>query len=198
MVNRLISGDCMTRVSSNAVQPTNVQTQRGFAYVLLLIVIAVLGIVAGNTVSLGSQISRRDAEQSLLVIGGEFEAALRSYAGIGNALNAPNARGPRALEDLLKDPRSALVRRHLRQIYADPLTGKAEWGLVKDASGAIVGVYSLAEGLPIKRSSFEARQAHFEEALTYQAWIFGLPEASRIAAGSGIALGNGSAPPIRR
>ena len=182
MVNRLISGDCMTRVSSNAVQPTNVQTQRGFAYVLLLIVIAVLGIVAGNTVSLGSQISRRDAEQSLLAIGGEFEAALRSYAGIGNALNAPNARGPRALEDLLKDPRSASIRRHLRQIYADPLTGKAEWGLVKDASGAIVGVYSLADGQPIKRSGFETRQAHFEEALTYQTWIFGLPEAARIAA----------------
>jgi type II secretory pathway pseudopilin PulG len=158
------------------------RAQQGFAYALLLIVIAVIGIVAGNSLSLGSLVSRRDAEQNLQAIGGEFEAALRSYAGIGAALNARNARGPRALEDLLKDPRSTSIRRHLRQVYADPLTGKAEWGLVKDSAGFIVGVYSLADGQPIKRSSFDARQAHFEEAQAYSAWIFGLPEAARIAA----------------
>jgi type II secretory pathway pseudopilin PulG len=180
--NHLINGDLMYRKTHGQTQPST--TQEGFAYVLLLIAVAVIGIVAGNSLSLGSLVSRHHAEQSLLAIGGEYEAALRSYSGIGAALNAPNSRGPRSLEDLLKDPRSPSIRRHLRQVYADPLTGKEEWGLVKDSAGFIVGIYSMAEGQPIKRSGFEARQAHFEDAPNYRAWIFGLPEAPRIAATS--------------
>ena len=102
--------------------------QTGFAYVFLLIAVAMIGFIASNSVSLGSQMARRDAEFSLLAVGGEFEKALRSYAGV--PVGAPNVatatasngassnlRGPRTLEDLLKDPRSPNVRRHLRQIY---------------------------------------------------------------------------------
>jgi type II secretory pathway pseudopilin PulG len=149
----------------------------GFAYVLLLVLIAVLGLIAGNTVSAGSALARRDAEATLLVIGAEFETALRSYAGVGNARVAPTARGPRSLEELLKDPRSPGIRRHLWQIYADPLTGKPDWGLVKDNAGFIIGVYSQAEGIPIKQEGFDIRQASFVQAQTYQQWVFGLPAA---------------------
>lgn len=152
------------------------QRQNGFAYILLLVSIAVIGIVASSSLSVGALVSRRDAEQNLLTVGMEFEQALRSYAGIpGKAINVPIARGPRTLEELLKDPRSPAVKRHLRQIYADPLTGKAEWGLVKDPAGFIVGVYSLAEGTPIKRTGFDGVQTHFEEATSYSGWAFGLP-----------------------
>ena len=158
--------------------------QTGFAYVLLLISVAVIGIAASASVSLGSQLARRDTEQSLLAIGNEFEQALRSYAGVpvdalvnSNANVGLGARGPRTLEDLLKDPRSANTRRHLRQIYADPMTGSAQWGLVKDPSGSIVGMYSLADGKPIKQTGFAAKWAHFEEAGDYSAWVFGLPNA---------------------
>jgi type II secretory pathway pseudopilin PulG len=150
----------------------------GFAYVLLLILIAILGLVAANTVSAGSALARRDAEAELLAIGAEFEVALRSYAGVGNAIVAPTARGPQTLEELLKDPRSPGIRRHLRQIYADPLTGKPQWGLVKDQSGLIVGVYSLAEGIPIKQEGFDVRQAGFAQAQSYRQWVFGLPGAA--------------------
>jgi type II secretory pathway pseudopilin PulG len=150
--------------------------QQGFAYLLLLLAIALISLAATASVSLGSTLARRDAERELLAIGAEFEVALRSYAGIPMAgpTGAVSAgRGPKSLDDLLKDPRVPGTRRHLRQLYADPLTGKAEWGLVTDAGGSIVGVYSLAAGVPIKRSGFEPRWAHFEEAPAYRQWVFG-------------------------
>jgi type II secretory pathway pseudopilin PulG len=161
------------------VQRRNISASaRGFAYVLLLIAISVIGIVASASLSLGSQIARRDAEQHLLAIGSEFEQAIRAYAAVPtNATSAANARGPRSLEDLLKDPRSASPRRHLRQIYADPLTGKDAWGLVKDPAGFVVGVYSLADGKPIKQTGFAMQQVGFEDAETYASWVFGLPNA---------------------
>jgi hypothetical protein len=46
------------------------------------------------------------------------------------------------------------TRRYLRQLYADPLTGRREWGLIRDALGSIQGVYSLADGRPIRRQGF--------------------------------------------
>ena len=159
--------------------------QTGFAYILLLVSIAVIGIVASSSLSVGALVSRRDAEQNLLTVGKEFEQALRGYAGeLAAGINAPNARGPRTLEELLKDPRAPAVKRHLRQIYADPLTGKAEWGLVKDPAGFIVGVYSLSEGKPIKRTEFDGSQAHFEAATSYSEWIFGLPAARQRVIGT--------------
>lgn len=140
----------------------------GFAYMLLLVAVAVIGVAAASSVSLGSTLARRDAEQELLAIGAEFERALVSYGGV-----APGARGPRTLEELLADPRSPQVRRHLRQVYADPLTGKSDWGLVRDSQGFIVGVYSLAEGTPIKRRGWPAHRAAFEEQESYAGWVFG-------------------------
>ena len=159
---------------------------RGFAYVLLLAAVAIIAVAATASLRIGVQMSRRDAEQSLLYVGSEFERALRSYAGMPASanVNASNvatnqallsARGPRTLEELLKDPRTPGIRRHLRQIYADPMTGQQTWGLVKDPAGFIIGVYSLAEGTPIKQTGFAPHQAGFEQAQAYGTWVFGLP-----------------------
>jgi type II secretory pathway pseudopilin PulG len=147
----------------------------GFAYVLLLLAIALISIAATTAVSLGATMARRDAELQLLAIGAEFQRALNSYAGVPLGAAAPvmPGRGPKSLEDLLQDSRAPGVRRHLRQVYADPLTGKSEWGLVKDSQGTITGVYSLAQGTPIKRSGFDAPWAGFEEAQGYGQWVFG-------------------------
>jgi type II secretory pathway pseudopilin PulG len=151
---------------------------RGFAYVVLLIAVAVIAIAATASVSLGASMARRHAEQELLAIGLEFRQALHSYAGLPPGMAAPAlARGPRSLDDLLRDPRAPGVRRHLRKLYADPLTGKAEWGLVTDPQGFIVGVHSLAEGEPIQRAGFDPRLLGFEDAAGYRQWVFGLQPA---------------------
>lgn len=160
------------------------QTEFGFAYVALLVMVAVLGLLASSSLRIGAQMSRREAEQSLLAVGGEFERALYSYVGAtvnnnvaGVSTAAIGARGPRTLAELLKDPRTIGVRRHLRQIYADPMTGQMEWGFVKDPAGYILGIYSKSSEHPIKQTGFEPTQAHFEDAVDYSQWIFGLPNA---------------------
>jgi type II secretory pathway pseudopilin PulG len=136
--------------------------QRGYSYLLLLVLIAVLGAASSAAVSLGATVERRDAEQHLLVIGESFQQALASHAG-----------RPRELEELIKDPRVPGIRRHLRRIPIDPLTGRDSWGLVRDAQGGIVGVHSLAPGMPLKRTGFDPRSNTFEEARSYRQWVFG-------------------------
>lgn len=124
--------------------------------------------------------ARRDAERELLAIGAEFQQAFRSYAGIAAGAVAPmSGQGPRSLDDLLKDPRVPGVRRHLRQLYADPLTGKSEWGLVLDAHGRIVAVHSLAAGKPIRQAGFEPQFTAMENAESYRQWVFGIAGAER-------------------
>ncbi|MDZ4281192.1 MAG: type II secretion system protein [Hydrogenophaga sp.] len=134
----------------------------GFAYLLLLVLIAVLGVASSAAVSMGASIARRDAEQHLLTIGAAFQQALASHGG-----------RPRELDELLKDHRVPGIRRHLRRIPFDPLTGRDSWGVVRDAQGGIVGVHSLAPGKPLKRRGFNSRWKAFEEAGSYRDWVFG-------------------------
>jgi type II secretory pathway pseudopilin PulG len=166
------------------VLPPGGDLEQGFGYVFLLVLIAVLGGVSAYALEEGQLMSRRQAEQELLSVGRSFEEAQYSYSGVrpsepnsGPLPGVLTATGPAQLEDLLKDPRVPGVRRHLRKIYPDPLTGKTEWGLVRNQAGHIVGIHSLSTGTPIKKSGFDARYAHFGEAERYQDWRFGLPVA---------------------
>jgi type II secretory pathway pseudopilin PulG len=155
--------------------------QAGVAYLLLLVAIAIIGISAAAAVSIGSAVARRDAEVQLLAIGAEFQRALASYAGVpAGAAAAPGARGPRDLQDLLRDPRQPGIRRHLRKVYADPLTGKDDWGLLRDSEGFIVGVYSLADGRPAKRTGWPPEWSGFEDQDSYAGWVFGLRAAAAL------------------
>jgi len=146
----------------------------GFAYVLLLIVLAVVGIVSAASVTLGAAMTRQAAEDELLVIGAEYERALASYRK-GKAPGQLN-RSPKSFADLLRDPRFPGTKRHLRKIYADPLTGRMDWGLVRAADGSIAGIYSLADGVPINRGGFQAQWLRFTDAKGYADWVFGLDE----------------------
>lgn len=154
------------------------QAQRGFGYLLLLLLLAVLAVAATGSVALGHAMERRAAERALLETGEQFRQALLSWRRVGGS----GAQGPAELNELLRDPRVPGVRRHLRRLPHDPLTGRAEWGLLRDTNGRIVAVYSLAEGTPIQRDNFDGlRQAGFEEAENYQQWRFGAVPVARAA-----------------
>ncbi len=154
----------------------------GFTYIGILILIAIIGISTAATLKLGAIMQRRIAEERLLTIGSEFRNALESYA---NASAPGRPRSPRSLQDLLKDPRSPALRRHLRTIYIDPITGDDHWGLVPTISGpGIAGIYSLAQGTPIKIGNFEPRFEDFEGQLSYQNWIFAPPTSAITVAGT--------------
>jgi type II secretory pathway pseudopilin PulG len=144
--------------------------QHGFTYLGLLILVATIGIASAATLQVGSALQRRAAEEELLEIGAELRNALISYA---NATPAGQKRAPASIQDLLKDPRYPGVKRHLRKLYADPLTGKEEWGIVEAIDGSgIVGFYSLSGAQPIKIDKFDPVFQDFAGKSSYQEWRF--------------------------
>lgn len=144
--------------------------QRGFTYLGLLILVAIIGIASAATLQVGSALQRRAAEEELLEIGAELRNALISY---GNATPAGQKRAPASIQDLLKDPRYPGIKRHLRKLYADPLTGKEEWGIVEAIDGGgIVGFFSLANAQPIKIDNFDPVFHDFAGKSSYQEWRF--------------------------
>lgn len=162
----LLSHHCLTPAA---------RTQAGFIYLALLLAVALLGLTAAHSLELGAAFMRREAEVQLLADGLALRAALRSYAHLPSGPGAPpGARGPRQLEELLRDPRVPGLRRHLRRIPVDPLTGRREWGLVRDAEGFITGIHSLAAGRPIRQAGFDPLLAGFENAASYREWVFRL------------------------
>lgn len=150
-------------------RPQAARIERGFTYIGLLILMSIIAIAATASIQLGSITQRRGAEQELLFLGVQFRAALTSYA---NASPAGQPRAPKSFEQLLRDPRVLGVRRHLRRVPVDPLTGKDEWGIVRSTDGFIVGVHSLSEAAPIKRGNFGAEFAEFTGSSSYRGWVF--------------------------
>ncbi len=142
----------------------------GFAFLSLLITIAIIGVVAAATLQLGSILQRRAAEEELLSIGAEFRHALMSYSDATPIGQSP---APPTLQALLKDQRYPNTRRHLRKLYFDPLTGRQQWGTLMSIDGkGIVGIYSLSTGKPIKIGEFEPQFMGFANKTSYKDWVF--------------------------
>lgn len=147
-----------------------VRQQRGLTYIALLLAIALHGAVLAAAGSVWHTAQKRERERQLLFIGDQFRSAIRAYANSG-----PGVRGqlPRTLDDLLLDPRLPGTRRHLRKVFVDPITWKAEWGLVKTPDGhGILGVYSLSEDEPLRKAHFDPADRAFEGATRYSDWKF--------------------------
>lgn len=150
--------------------------QRGFTYLGLLILVAILALVGAAGLKMGSLLQRQAAEQELLAIGAQFSDALYSYAA---ATPPGQPQQPPSLEALLRDPRVPQMRRHLRKRFVDPLTGRAEWGLVFQPGGdGIIGIHSLSQSRPLKVGNFEARFAGFEGKEKLSEWLFQMPVAN--------------------
>lgn len=163
----------VVRERSTLTVTLNRQDGRGFSFVGVLIFVAVLGLLGSMTVKLAAVQHRRFAEQTLLETGVAFSQALRSYA-LATPVGQPDA--PPSLRDLLRDPRFPGTVRHLRKIFVDPMTGSSDWGLERDADdGAILAVFSLSCGKPIKIAGFDARFPDFNGKPYYREWKFKRP-----------------------
>lgn len=144
---------------------------RGFTYVALVVLLSVMSLAATCAFKASALWQRRAAETALLDAGAAFSDALDSYA---EATPRGQARAPRTLQDLVRDPRFPMPRRHLRRILIDPLTGNDQWGLVElDTGPGIVGVYSLSPARPIKIGNFDLARSDFAGKRSYRDWIFG-------------------------
>ena len=143
--------------------------QQGFTLAGALILIAVAGAGMAAYGEMASHAAQREKEQELLFVGNQFRQAIGAfYEGTPGAAK----QFPKKLEDLLQDQRYPVVRRHLRRIYADPMTGKPAWGLIQAPEGGIIGVYSLSAAQPVKTGGFAARDGLSEGAQRYSDWRF--------------------------
>jgi type II secretory pathway pseudopilin PulG len=144
----------------------------GFTYLGLVILVTVIGLVGAATLKVDALLRRAQAEDDLLETGAAFSEALRTYAEATPKGQPPQ---PPSLQELLKDPRFPGVRRHLRKIFIDPLTGKAEWGIVWADPGerrGVLAVYSLSKAKPLKVAHFDARFSGFENKQHVSEWKF--------------------------
>ena len=143
------------------------KAQRGFTYLTALFILAILlgGLALVGEVWETS--AKREREAELLFVGHQYRRAIGLYYE-----SSKDKKFPKTLEDLIKDPRQASTQRYLRRLYPDPMTGKAEWGLIKAADGGIGGVHSLSEEAPLKVSGFRVRDADLEGKPKYNEWRF--------------------------
>lgn len=148
-----------------------IQRQAGVIYLALLLGIALIGGLSAIGLNVAQTVQMRSAEAELLAIGLEFRNALQSYAeATPNGL--PNT--PESLTELLRDPRNPGIQRHLRRIYHDPLTGKAEWGIVRGPDQRILGIHSLSNTTTFKRENFPVELASLSGSLRHTDWVFAI------------------------
>lgn len=150
--------------------------QQGFTYLGLIVFLFIVGLVGAATLKVDALLRRAQLERELLETGAQFSAALTSYARATPRGQPPQ---PRTLDELLRDQRFPNPRRHLRKVFVDPVTGKAEWGLVTAGEGGrILGVHSLSQATPLKQANFDPRFTGFEHREHLSEWTFMAEEGS--------------------
>ncbi|HEV7390504.1 MAG TPA: type II secretion system protein [Burkholderiales bacterium] len=139
--------------------------QRGFTYIGLLLAIAIMSAGLAAVSQVWHTVVRRANEAELAFVGGQFKQALERYYD-----NSPGGfkRFPQTLEELLRDPRQPVTVRYLRRIYADPITARAQWGLVKQ-DDRIIGVFSLSEDTPFRNRASSSESTRPQK---YSDWKF--------------------------
>lgn len=141
----------------------------GFSYLGLMLAIAVSSAALAAGAEVWHTALKREKERELLFVGDQFRQAIGLYY---RATPGPVKKYPHSIEDLLKDPRQPGVQRYLRRIYRDPLSGKAEWGLIASPEGGIMGVHSLLDETPLKTGNFTEADRSFEGKTQYSQWMF--------------------------
>jgi type II secretory pathway pseudopilin PulG len=113
-------------------------TNRGFTYLVLLCAIAAMGVGLDAAAQVWSASARRERVAQLDWIGSQFIEAIGSYYVGTPGIVVKTF--PKSLDDLVEDKRFVFIRRHLRRVYANPLTGQPDWQLVRAQDGGICGV----------------------------------------------------------
>jgi type II secretory pathway pseudopilin PulG len=140
----------------------------GFTFVGLLIVVALSGIALSVVGIVWHHNTQREQEKELLFTGHAYRNAITSYYE-----SSPSGvkEFPRTLDDLLLDKRFPVIKRHIRQLYPNPITPQEPWALLLQ-QGQIIGVYTDSNKKPIKKSGFSTQDETFSEAADYSGWQF--------------------------
>jgi type II secretory pathway pseudopilin PulG len=158
--------------------------QKGFTYPAVMFIVAVMLLLSAAASAVWHVQQRRGDERELLFIGREYRRAIEQYRLRGGAQPQPF---PKSLHALVSDLRAPMPQRYARRIYADPITHERKWGVLLAQGGAIVGVYSLGKGKPLKRQGFDTNE-RFDDAASYRDWRFVLPAYDKQSLRHGIAV----------
>ena len=117
------------------------QKARGYTYLGLLLVLVLLGAGLARLGTAWATAAQREQERELRFRGAQIAAAITHY----RAARQP-AEWPPNLQALLQDTRDGAPRHHLRRLFADPCTGRADWVLLPGPEGVgVAGVRSRAD-----------------------------------------------------
>ncbi len=141
---------------------------RGVVLMGLVVLLALAGLALLRFGESAATARQREREAQLLWVGQQYRAALESYY---RATPGPVKHLPLTFEELLRDSRFPNPVRHLRQAYPDPMQPEVPWGIVRRGN-QIIGVYSQADGAPLRRHGFPPGLESFEGATQYSAWRF--------------------------
>lgn len=142
--------------------------QAGFAYLGVLLMVAMTGIMLYRLPQNLETTTVRENEATLLFNGMQIARAIRSYHQSGPVRGCY----PTQWEALLEDRRAFRLERHLRQRYRDPMHPSGEWGIERDLHGRITGVHSLSTARPYRQKGFPAGYDSFAEKQSYRDWVF--------------------------
>jgi len=147
----------------------NRSQSRGYTYFGVLFAVALIGLSLAGAAAVWRIQQQREKERELIFIGRQYINAITSYyhAAPGGA-----KKYPRDMAELLRDPRYPNIKRHLRKPWRDPLTGSSRWGVVRTKQGGIAGIYSLAEGTPLKQAGFGMLDSLLSGKTSYRDWRF--------------------------
>ncbi len=144
-----------------APQAQPARRQRGFTYLLLLFALVAGSAALAALATAWSAAAQRQRERESQFRGQQIADAIGRYAmvaanadtsaAVDGANTAGTAdtptttaagQGPVDLAELLDDTRTPVRQRHLRRLYEDPLTGQADWVLLRNAQGRVEALHS--------------------------------------------------------
>jgi len=146
-----------------------VANQRGFTYMLALVIIMISGIMMGMIGQTWQTAIKREKEAELIFRGTQIRDAITRWYKAPRAQQVATPLND--LKDLLEDPRSLTKARYLRKLYKDPVTG-GDWGIIRDSNKGIIGVFSQSSDKPLKTGGFPDELADFADKTRYSDWKF--------------------------
>jgi len=147
----------------------HLDAQRGFTYVLVLAILALLGIALAAVGTRWSDRLQREREQELLRIGRLYAQAILAYH---RGSPGSDKTWPKDVQDLQLDPRMLGTVRYMRTAYGDPMLPGQPFGLVRAADNTIRGVYSTSTATPFRTEAVDLGVLVLAPAQHYSDWQF--------------------------
>jgi type II secretory pathway pseudopilin PulG len=143
--------------------------QEGYLLIVLMFAIAIFGVGLSVVGRWESEIVQRQREAELLRSGAEVVAAIREYRqmtpGTANML-------PMNWNDLIEDRRFLGLVRHLRRTPLDPFSNRADWAVIRDTQGFMVGISSNSRLTPLLQIEVTFAGLRLPQASHYSDWKF--------------------------